>query len=490
MNIFLVGNGFDLHYLLPTTYTNFLNTIDYLLRNKEQEFEHVGDVFYGISKLKLDEAIAISYEKYKIGYDCTELPQKVIHRMTTIAETNPWFQYFWKRIIRGFGWIDFEKEISNVLVIMNTVFHCVSAKEDISKEIQSDVLAILEDFKLGSLFTTSSAPFLLENCSYLKFASNPDFLFKFSDEFHFIQPEPPSYSSFNDAAVIAVLSSSLYDFSELLATYLKFFIDNPVKIISKKHLFDRNMIFEMPGTVVSLNYTHTFEIMYSASRNARVMHPHGTVDSKIILGINSDEFDELPKLDTRFLDFKKYYQKAVYQTDDSFNAYLKRLRKYKGRDSGCIDLFVFGHSLDMTDKEIIQELFEIADSIVIYFHKPSDKFNYAKKLISIYQKDGYERLRKKKGLFYVLAKDLDRYWINRLAIAQKYDPVGPVCKLAVSDKSVLSDFLRAVKARAKYIHMAQAESTDRSSLMVENNLKNEQNGDLQKLKLEMDKTDD
>lgn len=468
MNIFLVGNGFDLHYSLPTTYLNFLSTVNFLLKNKELEIKNVGDVFGRIAELKVDETIAISYAKYKSGYDSTLLPQKAICKMTTLAETNPWFSYFFNRKIKGHGWIDFEKEISNVLVILNRIFHCIDAKESIPVNIQPDAVDFLENFSLGDFFTDSFAPLDLGNCSCLSFASNSQLLFKFHDDYHFTQPEPPHYSSFNDAAVIRTILSSLYDFSELLAMYLKFFIDNPVKIFSKNHLVDRDRIFKTSEMVVSLNYTNTFEILYGAYQNTHVFHPHGTVGSKIVLGVNSDKYDAHPKLDTRFLGFKKYYQKAVYQTDDTYIAFLHRLRKIAGKGTTSINLFVFGHSLDSTDKEIIQELFEIADSIVIYFHKPSDIYNYAKKLISIYEKEGYERLRKKKGLFYINAKDLDGYWSgNRNTHLQMVS----TCDLAASDKMSFSEYLQAIKARARYMRMASSEKGQQFA-PADNNHKN------------------
>ena len=30
MNVFLLGNGFDLYHKLPTKYINFLNTVEFL----------------------------------------------------------------------------------------------------------------------------------------------------------------------------------------------------------------------------------------------------------------------------------------------------------------------------------------------------------------------------------------------------------------------------------------------------------------------------
>lgn len=37
MNIFLVGNGFDLYHGLPTKYENFLHTMEYIINHKNDD---------------------------------------------------------------------------------------------------------------------------------------------------------------------------------------------------------------------------------------------------------------------------------------------------------------------------------------------------------------------------------------------------------------------------------------------------------------------
>ena len=45
MNILLLGNGYDLNYKLPTSYRNFLLTIDFLTKHNLENIHTVGDVF-------------------------------------------------------------------------------------------------------------------------------------------------------------------------------------------------------------------------------------------------------------------------------------------------------------------------------------------------------------------------------------------------------------------------------------------------------------
>ena len=64
MNIFLIGNGFDLHHKFPTRYIDFLHTVHFLVQNKDDEFVTVGDVFSNDSLQETDIFIKDAYEKH------------------------------------------------------------------------------------------------------------------------------------------------------------------------------------------------------------------------------------------------------------------------------------------------------------------------------------------------------------------------------------------------------------------------------------------
>lgn len=51
MNVFLVGNGFELHHMFPTSYIYFLHTLKFLIEKYDDSLNFVGKVF-GDSKLK------------------------------------------------------------------------------------------------------------------------------------------------------------------------------------------------------------------------------------------------------------------------------------------------------------------------------------------------------------------------------------------------------------------------------------------------------
>ena len=158
------------------------------------------------------------------------------------------------------------------------------------------------------------------------------------------------------------------------------------------------------GHVFTFNYTNTFEYLYSAS--GTVEHIHGNVNSDIVLGVNPDEKDELYEMDTTFLQFKKYFQRIFLGTDVKYINRIQNLLTTKKYDNGYT-LYVIGHSLDVTDKDIITELFELANRIIILYHSKSAVKGYIKNLVEIYGKEGFDRIRLSKNLNFLPQAELD-----------------------------------------------------------------------------------
>ena len=162
--------------------------------------------------------------------------------------------------------------------------------------------------------------------------------------------------------------------------------------------------------VINFNYTRTFEVL--SNSNANVEHIHGRLDSDIVLGINSDEKDELYSIDTTFLQFKKYYQRVFYRTDITYLHKLQELKTSKKYDTGHT-LYIIGHSLDETDKDIIVELFDVADRIIVLYHDLKAVKKYIRNLVKIYGKREFDRIRVDKKLIFL--KQAEISWIKQPA---------------------------------------------------------------------------
>lgn len=132
MNILLLGNGFDLHYNLPTKYHNFLHTANYLINNYSENIKSVGDIFSNSELQKVDKHIANSYSKHAELYNSTALDVDKTAKLIDYVNNNIWFKYLLKSFNKDVGWIDFETEIAVVIKSFNDFF--VDLKIDFSEE--------------------------------------------------------------------------------------------------------------------------------------------------------------------------------------------------------------------------------------------------------------------------------------------------------------------------------------------------------------------
>lgn len=153
-----------------------------------------------------------------------------------------------------------------------------------------------------------------------------------------------------------------------------------------------------------LNYTNTYEILY---RPSIVEHINGNTNTEIVLGVNPDKSDEVYSIDTAFLQFEKYFQRTFYSTDNTF---LKKI--YGQQRVGTLEggrVICAGHSLDVTDKDIIQLVFEPGNKIYILYHSDISVKSQIRNLVEIYGKQGLDRLRAEKDLCFLRQSEVE--WI-------------------------------------------------------------------------------
>ena len=137
MNILLLGNGFDLHYHLPTKYHNFLHTANYLINNYSENIKSVGDIFSNSELQKVDKHIANSYSKHAELYNSTALDVDKTAKLIDYVNNNIWFKYLLKSFNKDVGWIDFETEIAVVIKNFKDFFEDLKidfSEEKISKD--------------------------------------------------------------------------------------------------------------------------------------------------------------------------------------------------------------------------------------------------------------------------------------------------------------------------------------------------------------------
>lgn len=175
---------------------------------------------------------------------------------------------------------------------------------------------------------------------------------------------------------------------------MQHFVDNVVRILKEDSGIELCKALKYTNCTVSFNYTNTYETLYS---NNQIFHLHGNVNDKIILGINPDNADEIGTIDVSFIAFKKYYQRILHETDMGYLQWLTNSRnKAENRN-----LLIMGHSLDITDKDIIFELIECASSVIILYHNEEAKAQYISNLVKIFGRERFIQLRAEKSLTFL-----------------------------------------------------------------------------------------
>ena len=339
MNILLLGNGFDLYHELPTAYKHFLTFIHYIC---EESFIN--------EEVKLDET---SLKRFISESDKSETIKKLT--------TNLWYQYFLERyknnLIAGENWIDFESEIQRVILTCDLL----EKKYDpcCKEEVDSDLKAFDDVIK--------SEPF-------------KKYIDKKEQDYGLGAKGVNDQLNRNLCSLREKMLSELNNLISALAIYLHDFVEKYYK--PKKDPFIESS-FNGVNKVLSFNYTHTFHNVYKPKlRDDNFCYIHGEDinDGKnMVLGIDEYLSDDEKNVRLDFVQFKKYFQRIIKGTGNSYldwlNQYYKEVNKINRQFPYGIKsdltkrysmdelkrnfhLYVFGHSLDVTDKDIISKLID------------------------------------------------------------------------------------------------------------------------------------
>ncbi len=351
MNILVIGNGFDLAHGLPTRYTDFL--------------EFVKAIKQALSKGKLagiewgntDEKVKnfLKSNRWKVQENLFLGKQT----WEDLINNNIWIDYFLQKGKHDKeNWIDFEIEISNIIRSLDNDMKS-------NDESLDDSVCQCSNFFLNNKF-----------CSFL-------------DE---MKPNMSTYRM--------IRNELLYNLNKLiraLEIYLTEYVDK-IEIQKKSPDID---LLEIDH-VLSFNYTDTYEKIYGNGKEIEYDYIHGKADSgstidsnNMVLGIDEYLPEDRRNKDVEFIAFKKFYQRIHKGTgckykewaDNIYNNYMKYLNYQKKLSEQSINgvctiksfrfsdmksgeqvivsnpskyekhnLYIFGHSLDVTDRDILRDL--------------------------------------------------------------------------------------------------------------------------------------
>lgn len=166
-------------------------------------------------------------------------------------------------------------------------------------------------------------------------------------------------------------------------------------------------IFNLINRHYTFNYTPTFDRFFENSNLTNFLH--GKINSnknEIVLGIN-----EIPNniVDKKyFIPFTKYFQKLNNNTDYNF------LKEFEKKTNLNYIIFFYGHSLDKSDEDYINEVFDFITNlnskikkIVIVYHSETSKSKLLVNLLNIRGKKDVLELMRQDILIFTLIDSIE-----------------------------------------------------------------------------------
>lgn len=340
MNILVIGNGFDLAHGLPTKYVDFLEMIQCFKSiinepniMKAGGLDNIEKPIYAFLDRFIFEGGALRVE------------------FNRLIEDNFWIEYFLENpMYQKENWIDFESEISKVIKQLNEDMYFDDVKRwQLDDEINDLANEYLEKIYSKYTSTLRSMVILTDGKS-----------------------ESVTFRQIRDR-----LYSDLNRLIRALEIYMTAYIEQMECNLESPDI--SNIWFD---GILSFNYTNTYEKLYDSKGLANYDYIHGKANIKnkiytnnMVLGI--DEY--LPKhrkdKDVDFISFKKFYQRIYKETGCEYRKWVDDIRSnnpIKNRMYGGFDengnkviestyssqhnLYIFGHSLDVTDGDILKDL--------------------------------------------------------------------------------------------------------------------------------------
>lgn len=376
--VLIIGNGFDLAHGLPTRYSDFLNFCNAVCaiqnfkinENGVENYDKVcqetskcvffSDLLkqYFIKRFELKNINNNHLKKISFDYNVIDL---CIIKMLNLLENNIWYKYLYElfnnNCLKGENWIDFESEISFIIETIDKNVKNITYNWHIVDRINPDNIDFSDKFKIFRKIIDDS---LMRKPGTVK------------------NVRKRIYDDLND--IISALEIYLSEFVEKLIK------PNKLKLIDEV----------APDSIINFNYTHTYQNTYCGDDCEDVFHIHGELNHKpnnMVLGIDEYWSKKERNKHTNFTIFKKFAQRIQKNVGiENYNWFDKILHDYK-KNSEIASIYIFGHSLDVTDKDILRDYLKSAATEVTIYCK--DKETEGEYIANIIQMIGEKRLLEK-----------------------------------------------------------------------------------------------
>lgn len=330
VKILVIGNGFDLAHGLHTKYIDFLNFLK-LYKNTAFSNQRIASDEFPILE---DDDEDVVKEKRKSIYERTlelnsasypSIPKEYLQTLFNNAMQNTLIKYYMIKVKKmSENWIDFEKELEQIIV----------------------------DYKLY-------------------FSSPKEHSLKY--EYLQVWGKKNNKSTFWNK-----LKRELSKLCECLKIYLSYCLDYSAIKEYPSVIYEENF-----DKLLSFNYTDTYNIIaskksYQNITEENIHHIHGTINN-IVLGISAIDSD-----DFETIYFKKVFQRFQQHTGIQYANWLN--------ESGEKSVTFFGHSLDVTDGDIVKRLILSSQETIIYYYNQSDYEQKVINLMKIFSVNDFEDL--------------------------------------------------------------------------------------------------
>lgn len=365
MKILLIGNGFDLEHDLHTKYGEFLDFID------------------DFKKLNMTGQI----KDIKNEYIKSLSRRDMIHQRCALRlflVNNLWVDYFQK--IRKIylqnkqNWIDFEREIRNIVAKLDEIRRCYE-----EEKVQFQFAA--NDLKKK------------RNCleDELKCALD--------------------IQDISENSIEKIIDKLIYDLNRLIGGLEIYIWDCIGKY--KIAYYNPDIFNINPDKILSFNYSDTYQRLYDQNTSeVEYLYIHGKAENNLkylpdsdeisekdikefikniaencnmVLGIDEYLSKERRDKEVRFIEFKKYYQRIFKKNGNEYKKWLNEISTSKISQNNI--LYIFGHSLDETDKDVLYEFIMCKSLKTVIFYK--DKKQMKELISNLLKVIGYDALLEK-----------------------------------------------------------------------------------------------
>ncbi len=420
MNMLVIGNGFDLALGYPTKYTDFLDFIKiFNLVYSRDSYEYrrvpskcIKDFDYSMLDMNLSQTIhdlMPLWKRFEKAF-ASPLIDRAFRDFHYCIYQNSWIDYFQYRreekLIEGDNWIDLEKEIKDVIKLMENGSLEIENREATNRERETVHCAIKT---------------MVTDILNLQAGNRKKYMAK------------EVYVNLKER-----LEKDFDKFIMALGIYLDFFVsqidtDNKFSKDIYQLMHDKKIDY-----VLSFNYINNYNRHYSGEKDTEdnTCYVHGASTykydiskfatkqsiyqsetefiekliqkNKMVIGFDEYICEDKENMQLDFVYYRKYFQRISKGTERKYTKWLNEYRYVENdtppgknifdnlftrediREKKPNHIFIFGHSLDDTDRDIFRKLLlrKANDTkATIYYHNKEAQHQIMANLIRILSRE-------------------------------------------------------------------------------------------------------